>query len=130
MYYYARRKYPGTPDLQFEEWWYTMQDLLATAVLGDYGSMIDVGWPWYAISQWDIISHEGKSLADFVGKVETLQADWDTLSTQLGFPSLELPHVNRSPERNPDYRPYYSDRMAEDVGAVYIDDITKFGYTF
>jgi hypothetical protein len=70
---------------------------------------------------------KGHLLVDFVGRFESLRADFGYVCRRLGL-TLRLPHVNQSAHR--DYRTYYSDRSAELVATHFRRDIERFGYTF
>ncbi len=65
---------------------------------------------------------------DFVGRVETLQADFNRLCDRLGLGRMTLPHRNTS--RHGDYRQYYDDETRELVTRKYARDIETFDYKF
>ena len=93
---------------------------------------------------------------DFVGKYESLQADFDTVCARLSISPRPLPHVNRSEdvrrpvktlndvkkllrrrlwnlERRhtfPHYTQYYDDESWEFVAELFRKDIDAFGYAF
>jgi hypothetical protein len=102
-----------------------------------------------------IYDQEGRLLADFVGRYESLQADFDRVCERLGIPHTPLPHENRSLDapriqslndvkkrirrwlwtlrpRNvyPHYTQYYDDESRARVGQLYRRDIEIFGYAF
>jgi hypothetical protein len=68
---------------------------------------------------------------DFTMHFETLQEDFDRVLERLGIGGrIELPKVNVTEERDPDYRSYYDEgarRLVEQVFAPYLRD---FGYSF
>jgi len=71
----------------------------------------------------------GVWLPKFIGKFETLQEDWDTLSIILGLPARPLPHRNRSSHTS--YRDYYVGGVAKAAVALHFaEEIDIFGYTF
>lgn len=71
----------------------------------------------------------GVNKADFVAKMESLDADWKKLSKKLGLKQKKLPHSNKS--RSDDYRNWYQNAEMKDIVAdVYRDDIAEFGYEF
>jgi Sulfotransferase family len=97
----------------------------------------------------------GRLLADYVGRYESLQADFDVVCDRLGIPRTPLPHENRSLEaprvrslndvkkrirrwlwtlkpRNvyPHYTQYYDDETRARVAELYRRDIELFGYAF
>ena len=64
----------------------------------------------------------------FVGRMETLQADFDRLCDRLGLARAALPHYNAS--CHGDYRQYYDDETRALVARKYARDIELFGYEF
>ncbi len=69
----------------------------------------------------------GRIDMDFVGRFETLQADFDTVARRLGV-DAQLPHLNQS--RSQDFRTFYTRDSRERVARVYAEDIDAFGYRF
>ena len=72
---------------------------------------------------------EGNLLVDFVGRFESLAADFGEVTKRAGLPSLRLGHRLKAPGRH-DYRSYYTDELAEFVASWHQEDIDRFGYTF
>ena len=95
------------------------------------------------------------SCADFVGRYESLQADFDIVCERIGIPPTPLPHENRSLEaprirslndvkkrirrwlwtlrpKNvfPHYTDYYDDESRAFVAERYGKDIALFRYAF
>lgn len=102
-----------------------------------------------------IYDGNGRLLADFVGRYESLQAGFDKVCERLGIPPTPLPHENRSLDpprirslndvkkrvrrwlwtlrpRNvyPHYTQYYDDESRAFVADLYRKDIETFGYAF
>ncbi len=76
-----------------------------------------------------LVDGDGRTpLADFVGRVETMQADYEAICDKLGIPARALERVNGS--RHGDYRQYYDQQLAEAVAARYASDLALFGYGF
>lgn len=71
---------------------------------------------------------DGQLQADWIGKVESMQASYDDLSMKIGIPSASLDHVNRS--RRGDYRDYYNQELIDGVARIYGRDLDLFGYDF
>lgn len=71
---------------------------------------------------------QGNSLMDFVGRFETLSADFARVCQQLGL-ECTLGHANAS-KRARDYRSYYTDLTRTLVADTFRADIERFGYTF
>lgn len=61
-------------------------------------------------------------------RLEHFDEDCEALVKHLGF-HLSLPMANVS-DRQPDYRPYYTDQSAESLGLACRVDIERFGYAF
>jgi hypothetical protein len=75
-----------------------------------------------------LIGQDGNLLTDFVGRVEEMQASYDTICTRIGVPTAQLEKVN-STRRN-DYREYYDPELTDAVADLYRRDIELFGYEF
>lgn len=74
-----------------------------------------------------LTSRHGRLLVDFVGRFETLDADFTKVCSHLGLVA-RLPHVNAGPRG--DYRSLYTPRLAVRVADGFGEDIERFGYTF
>ena len=74
-----------------------------------------------------IADADGRLLVDFVGKYETLAADWKVISARLGL-NTQLPVRMKSHHR--DYRDYYSPQTRDLVAQMYAADLQAFGYEF
>lgn len=68
----------------------------------------------------------GRLLADFVGRFEHLDRDWQILCSRLQVPFVALPHDNKS-EHKP-WRECYTDEQLERVAGHYADDLRIFDY--
>ena len=75
-----------------------------------------------------IADPEGKPIADFVGRVETMQESYDEACRQIGIPTASLQRTNAS--RRKDYRDYYDAELVEGVAKLYARDLELFGYEF
>ena len=71
---------------------------------------------------------DGKMMMDQLGRVETMQRDFDSICARIGIPSTPLDQVNAS--RHRPYAEYYDDELRELVGRMYARDIELFGYEF
>jgi len=106
-----------------------------TFVLRELATVLWQPHYWFVGPQREFLySEDGELLVDFVGKFETLQADFDKVCESLGLPAIKLKHVNKggAPSR-PDlgaYQNYYDDETRQCVGELYIEDIQIFGYQF
>lgn len=65
---------------------------------------------------------------DFVGRFETLDADFDHVCRAYGINTGGLPHVNRSSHGH--YSTYYDDRARDFVAHYFKPEIDLFGYKF
>ncbi len=80
------------------------------------------------VPQMDYIADTGgRVIVDFVGRYETLHADFAEVGRKLGIDG-SLPHANRSAHRP--YRQYYDDTTRALVAERFARDIEVFGYTF
>lgn len=66
---------------------------------------------------------------DFLGRFERFGKDFNDVCGRLGLPG-DLKERTNASGRDPDYRIYYTDKLAAKVGALYRRDIDLFGYTF
>lgn len=71
---------------------------------------------------------DGSLMSDYVGRVEDMQASYDSICERLGLPGSVLDRVNSSSRG--DYREYYDQELVEGVGDLYRKDLELFGYGF
>jgi len=111
----------------------------------------------HIIPQYEFLhDSEGRRLVDFVGRYETLQADFDRVCRDLAIPRRPLPRVNRSlEEQQPPttyrelrkrirravwsherkhtfghYTEYYDEESRDLVAEMFRKDIEAFSYSF
>lgn len=77
-----------------------------------------------------VVGLHGEPLTDFLGRYEQLHDDFAYICKRIGIKHLQLPHKREATDRKPDYRSYYSDALAEQVGRHYARDIEMFGYRY
>lgn len=76
-----------------------------------------------------LAAEDGKTLlTDKIGRVEDMQASYDTICATIGIASRPLDRVNES--RHGDYRAYYDQALIDGVTARYAQDLELFGYSF
>ena len=80
----------------------------------------------YQINQ--LTDREGRFLMDFVGKLETLDQDWETICKRTGIPHRELPRKNVSVSRP--YTDYYTAETRDLVAKHWAREIEQFAYEF
>ncbi len=79
-------------------------------------------------SQFEFVFDENnRLLADFIGKVENLDADFKVICDRLGIDAM-LTQTNRS--KRDDYRSYYDAETRKAVADIYHKDFEMFGYDF
>jgi hypothetical protein len=85
-------------------------------------------------TEWDIISLDDALALDFVGRYETLEADFHRLLRELGVkgppPQLGRAKVAQRPAAARDYRAFYDDRTRDQVAQLWSKEIKAFGYEF
>jgi hypothetical protein len=74
-----------------------------------------------------IYSAEGELLVDFVGRYETIDADFKTICSRIGI-SASLPKLNVS--NTEPYQQFYNEETRDLVKRTFDADITLFGYEF
>jgi hypothetical protein len=78
-----------------------------------------------------VCDRDGRMLVDFVGRFESLQADFNTVCERIKLPAISLPHVNKAKvSAGNEYQDYYDSESKECVAELYRKDIESFGYRF
>lgn len=76
-----------------------------------------------------IYSDEGEKLVNFVGRFETIEADFEKVCLEINV-SASLPKLNVSNKNNEPYQSFYTDTTRELVEQAFKPDIELFGYEF
>lgn len=66
--------------------------------------------------------------ADFVGRFEQLETDFQLICEQLGLTNAKLPHWNKTKRR--DYREYFDEESRKLAEEFFAEDLKQLGYTF
>ena len=74
-----------------------------------------------------VTDNDGKLMVDFLGKFESLQVDFEKVSSWLGL-HAELPHLNKSEHGN--FKTYYNRRTKDLISTHFKEDIELFEYSF
>ena len=80
----------------------------------------------YPLNQ--LCDRNGEMLMDFVGKLETLAQDWDTICDRIGLPRSTLPHAHKVEYRP--YTEYFTSETRDLVARHWAREIELFGYSF
>lgn len=73
---------------------------------------------------------DNQLLVDFVGRFETLEADFRHVVSELGIGPRVLPHALPSHRKKKAYQHYYSSATRHAVATLYRRDISLFDYHF
>ena len=86
---------------------------------------------WHPQVNW-ILDSQGKLLADFVGKVENMEQDFNYICDKLCLTSsLSMQNTSSTGPRDPDYyRCFFDQETKRIVADYYKDDIDQFNYCF
>ena len=75
-----------------------------------------------------ICDRKGESLMNFVGKLENLKSDWNTVCERIGLPPQDLHKENTTRHRH--YQDYYDSGTRQLVGRHWAREIELFEYSF
>ena len=75
-----------------------------------------------------ICDRQGKPRMDFVGKLENLKSDWNTVCERIGLAPQDLHKENTTRHRH--FQDYYDSETRQLVGHHWAKEIELFGYSF
>lgn len=79
-------------------------------------------------SQSSFIMRKGAPIVSFIGKVESMEDDWESLMDLVGL-DFKLARLN--PSSHEHYSRYFTDKsLIKLVGDRYVDDVRHFNYDF
>lgn len=84
------------------------------------------GW----VSNWDMMSIDGKLAVDFVGRFENMEEDFVAITSRLGLGRLELVGQSAKKSASYDYRSFYTEGDVERVTELFRKEIQEFGYSY
>jgi len=97
--------------------------------LGDFPAFIQMQVPRKDAYQLNMLcDKKGHLLMDFVGKLENLDRDWQTVCERIGIAHQALPRENVS-DRKP-YQEYYSEASVKLVARHWAREIEMFDYSY
>ena len=73
-----------------------------------------------------ILGPDGLLLVDFIGRLERIRKDWETIAQRIGNIPHQLPKANQSVRATA--AKYYNDHTCEVVARLYQKDIVLLGY--
>lgn len=76
-----------------------------------------------------VLGADGAMLADYIGRVESMQESFDFIAQRIGIPTVQLERVNST--RRAAYRDYYNRQdLIDGVASLYARDLELFDYDF
>lgn len=75
-----------------------------------------------------VMAADGREYCNLFIRLEHFRDDAAALEAHLGF-AVDMPVENTS-DRPRDYRPFYTDSLAQHVAGMFPEEVTRFGYLF
>ncbi len=83
------------------------------------------------VENWELYTIEDRICLDFIGRYESLEADFSKVLAMIGLTSkVQLPMTNVAKVKTEDYRSSYDDASRAMIGEWYAREIAQFGYAF
>ena len=71
---------------------------------------------------------DNKVEMDFIGKLENIQEDFDTVCDKIRLPRKQLGHANSTGHQH--YTKYYTKEIKDDIHKMFEYDINRFDYRY
>lgn len=79
--------------------------------------------------QTDFILNRNKKIGvNFIGKIEQIQNDFNSVCKQIKIPEVKLSTINSTEHKH--YTEYYNDNTRQIIADKFVDDINNFNYAF
>ena len=75
-----------------------------------------------------LVDNQNKQIVKFIGRMETVNQDFETICEQLGLGPHALPHLNSSDSKG--YRSFYDSKAETMLAEAFQPDIEMLGYEF
>jgi len=97
--------------------------------LGHFRAFIEMQIPRDDAYQWNMLTDSsGKLLMNFIGKIENLDKDWQTVCERTGIGFHPLAHKNVTQHQH--YQDYFDQESRQLVARHWANEIEQFEYTF
>lgn len=85
----------------------------------------------YPATQFDFVKDEDNEiLVKAIYKFENISYDIVKVCKEIGIPQSPIKKLNKSNQKDRDYRSYYNDRLVEKVLEYFMNDFNHFNYSF
>lgn len=75
-----------------------------------------------------IFDHNANLIANYIGRFESFNQDFEEIIKRFQLPSIEIPHWNKESKKH--YSEFYTDAIVEKLKKRYEIDLLLFGYEF
>lgn len=91
-----------------------------------HSRIVPPGW----VSNWEMMSVDGKLALDYVGRFENMESDFADITSRLGVGRLQISGISAKKSSDYDYRSFYSGDDVETVSRLFRREIEEFGYSY